>query len=119
MVSGSQTYPPAAVFAYFWPGAGLVTGFPCGSVGTQAGSAGVANGLTADGLPLSPTVFTPATNPTSSGFDGPRLDAPDDAPSYPVPASDGRGWKYCGSGFPLLSVNSCPSSAEPASLPSR
>jgi hypothetical protein len=79
----------------------------------------VANGLAADGCPFKPTVLTPATNPMSSGFDGPRLDAPDDAPSYPVPASDGRGWKYWGSGFPLLPVNSCPSSAEPTSLPSR
>ena len=55
----------------------------------------------------------------SSGFDGPRLLAPDDEASYPAPAADGRGWKYCGSGFPLLSVNSWPSSADPTSLPSR
>src|ERR1700691_1996028 len=110
MVSGSQTYCPPAVFAYVWPGDGLVTGFPFGSVGTHAGSALVANGFAADGRPSSPTVFTPATNPISSGLDGPRLLAPESAPSYPVPASDGRGWKYCGNGLPLLSVNSWPSS---------
>jgi hypothetical protein len=62
-------------------------------VGTHAGSAFVAKGFTGDGLPSSPTVFTPGTNPMSSGFDGPRLVAPDAAPSYPVPAADGRGWK--------------------------
>src|SRR6185312_852026 len=119
IVLGSQTYSPPAVLAYFCPGAGLVTGFPCGSVGTQAGSDLVANGLAADGLPFRPTVFTPATKPVSSGLDGPRLDAPLLLASYPVPALDGRGWKYRGSGLPLASVNSCPSSDEPASLPFR
>ena len=79
----------------------------------------VANGFVADGWPSRPTVLTPATNPISSGLDGPRLLAPDELPSYPAPAAEGRGWKYCGSGLPLLSVNSCPSSSEPTSLPFR
>src|ERR1700733_3125007 len=146
IVFGSQTKAPPAVLSYFWPGAGLVTGVPPGSTGTQAGSALVANGLAADGWPFRPTVLTPATNPISSGVDGPRLVAraepprgppgcppaptpissglagpglvaPDELPSYPAPAADGRGWKYCGSGFPWRSVNSCPSSADPTSRP--
>jgi hypothetical protein len=72
--------------------------------------------LAGDRLPSSPTVFTPGTNPMSSGFDGPRLVAPDDAPSYPDPAADGRGWKYPGSGLPLLSAKPWPSSDDPTSL---
>jgi hypothetical protein len=75
--------------------------------------------LTADGWPVRPTVLIPATNPISSGLDGPRLLAPDELPSYPVPAAEGRGWKYRGSGLPLASVNDCPSSCEPTSFPDR
>src|ERR1700722_6997384 len=106
MVFGSQTYCPPAAFAYLWPGDGLITGMPFGLVGTHAGSALVANGLVADGRPSSPIVFTPGTKPMSNGFDGPRLLAPEDEPSYPAPAADGRGWKYRGSGLPWPSVNS-------------
>src|SRR5258708_3396434 len=118
-VLGSQTYEPSGFLAYFWPGVGLGTGFPFGSTGTQVGSALVANGLTFDGLPLRLTVFTPGTNPISSGLDGPRLLAPDEAALYPVPAADGRGWKYWGSGLPLLVVKLWPSRADPTSLPLR
>src|SRR5580693_1514179 len=109
-VSGSQAYWPPAIFWYFWPGTGLVTGLPAVSRGTHAGSAVVANGLAADAWPSRPTVLIPATNPISSGLDGPRLLAPDELPSYPAPAAEGRGWKYRGSGWPLSSVNDCPSS---------
>src|ERR1017187_9542662 len=119
MVAGSHAYAPPGPRAYRWPGAGLVTGTPLGSVGTQAGSVLVAKGLIFDGIPLSPTVLTPGTNPMSSGLDGPRLVAPDEEASYPVPAADGRGWKYRGSGAPLLLVKLWPSSDDPASLPTR
>src|SRR5260370_32163947 len=72
-VSGSQTLEAAGFRAYRRPGAGLVTGFPVGSVGTHAGSAAVAKGLVRDGWPLLPIVLIPGTNPMSSGFEGPRL----------------------------------------------
>jgi hypothetical protein len=116
-VLGSHSYAPAAVFRNLCLGTGLVTGSPAGLSGTQAGSAAVANGLVADGLPPRPTVLTPATKPMSSGLDGPRLDAADEVPSYPAPAADGRGWNHCGSGLPLASEKLWPSRAEPTSFP--
>src|SRR5580704_19786072 len=108
MVAGSQTYEPSVFRAYFWPGPGLVTGTPFGSVGTQAGSAAVAKGFTGASLPVSPTVFTPGTNPMSSGVDGPRFEAPDASALSPVPAFDGRGWKYWLSSVRLLLVKIWP-----------
>src|ERR1035437_8070108 len=64
-------------------------------------------------------------------FSGPRLDAPLEVGSYPVPAAEGRLWKYLGSasttGLPLASlvgwpffrtgrVNPCPMRWEPTVL---
>src|SRR5258708_38039366 len=90
---GSRREEPSGFRAYRRPGAGLVTGIPFGSVGTHAGSAAVAKGLARDGLPSSPTVLIPGTNPMSSGFEGPRVVAPDDAAFDPDPAADGGVWK--------------------------
>src|SRR6201997_3903849 len=53
----------------------------------------------------------------STMLSGPRLLAPDDVGSYPLPAADGRLWKYCGSALPSLSVNSWPISRLPTGLP--
>lgn len=64
--------------------------------GTQKGSAGVANTFVFDGLPFSPTVLTPGTNPMRSGFDGPRFEAPPTVMppvAAEVTAADGRPWK--------------------------
>src|SRR6201987_5012896 len=47
----------------------------------------------------------------------PRLLAPGDVGSYPLPAADGRLGKYCGSALPSLSVNSWPISRLPTGLP--
>src|SRR5674476_811076 len=67
-------------------------------------------------------------------FSGPRLEAPLDVGSYPVPAAEGRLWKYFGSasrtGLSLASlvgwlffrtgrVNPCPMRWEPTVLPPR
>jgi len=45
-------------------------------------------------------------------FSGPRLEAPLEVGSYPVPAADGRLWKYLGSGattgLPWASLVGCP-----------
>src|SRR3984893_5745250 len=80
------------------------------------------------------SVSRPALNPASEGglpaliwagsagvstmLSGPRLLPLDAVGSYPlVPAADGRLWKYCGSGLPLLSVNSWPISLLPTGFP--
>ena len=61
---------------------------------------------------------------TSTGLVGPRLDAPEASGLQPpvwlvaeVADADGRGWKYCGSGLPLASVNSWHSRLEPTTRP--
>jgi len=61
---------------------------------------------------------------TSVGLFGPRLDAAvktdygcDPGFSAALTAYDGRGWKYCGSGLPLASVNSWHSRLEPTTRP--
>ncbi len=63
---------------------------------------------------------------TSAGLFGPRLDAEEKVGSQPksclglaagLIASDGRGWKYCGSGLPFASVNSWQSALEPTTRP--
>src|SRR5487761_688018 len=62
---------------------------------------------------------------TSTGLVGPRLVAPENSGLQPksvfgvsgLDAADGRGWKYCGSGLPLASVNSWQSRLEPTTLP--
>src|ERR1700738_4539417 len=103
--------------AYCWPDEGLRTGLPVlASVGTQYGSSLVAKGLVPDVFPLRSTVFNPGMNPTRRGSPGPRLVAPPALAVYPVPAADGRGWKYWGKGFPILSRNSWPIRAEPMTL---
>lgn len=38
--------------------------------------------------------------------------------SYPVPALEGRDWKYLLTGLPLASVKDWPMSEDPAGLPS-
>jgi hypothetical protein len=48
---------------------------------------------------------------------GPRLLALLAVGSYPSPAADGRGWKYCTSGLPSESVNDCPTRDEPTTCP--
>ena len=68
----------------------------------------------------------------SSLFSGPRLEAEVASGSYPVPAADGRLWKYAGSaavttlpsasflGFPCTMtgrVNAWPIRADPTGLP--
>src|SRR5581483_9835759 len=68
-------------------------------------------------LPLRSTVLRPGMNPTRRGSPGPRLDAADALAVYPVPASEGRGWKYWGIGLPCLSRNSWPMSADPTTCP--
>jgi hypothetical protein len=79
----------------------------------------VANGLVFDGWPLRPTVLNPGmNNPVGRGSLGPRLEAALDVASYPVPTSDGRGWKYCGSGLPAALLNAWPASVDPITLPS-
>src|SRR5215470_4497758 len=61
---------------------------------------------------------------TSTGLSGPRLDAPLASGLQPplwlvadVADADARGWKYCGSGLPLASVNSWQSKPEPTTCP--
>src|ERR1039457_1139087 len=61
---------------------------------------------------------------TSAGLSGPRLEAAEKPGSQPksvleaeLTASDGRGWKYCGSGLPLASVNSWQSRLDPTTCP--
>src|ERR1700722_2072380 len=93
-VLGSHMYDPSEFLANFSPADGLVTGSPVlASTGTHIGSAVVAKGLVADGLPLRSTVLSPAMKPTRRGLLGPRLEAPLEVATYPLPASDGRGWK--------------------------
>src|ERR1700738_4455063 len=54
----------------------------------------------------------------STALSGPRWLPLDAGGSYPlVPPADGRLWKYCGSGLPLLSVNSWPISLLPTGFP--
>src|SRR5580698_6131969 len=69
------------------------------------------------GVPVSPLTF--GFGRTSTMDSGPRLDAPVDVGSYPAPALEGRLWKYFGIGLPFASVNDCPITAEPTTLPSR
>src|SRR5579859_5024086 len=117
-VLASHTYVPSLFLANFCPLEGLITGLPVlASVGTHQGSAGVAKGLVADGLPLRSTVLKPGMKPTSLGSPGPKLVAPLALAVYPVPAADGLGWKYCGSGLPDLSRNSWPIRADPMTWP--
>ena len=60
----------------------------------------------------------------SVGLVGPRFEAAEYSGSQPksffsplTTASDGRGWKYCGSGLPLASTNSWQSRLEPTTWP--
>src|SRR5689334_9006304 len=61
---------------------------------------------------------------TRAGLFGPRLDAAENSGLQPLSvldvgsaAADGRGWKYCGSGLPLASLNSWQSRLEPTTRP--
>src|SRR5664280_833106 len=73
-------------------------------------------------------------SPIRTLFSAPRLDAPLEVGSYPVPAADGRLWKYLGSGattglpeaslvgwpfFRTGTVNACPIREEPTVVPPR
>src|ERR1700691_3586818 len=47
----------------------------------------------------------------SLGFPGPKLVPPEDVPSYPLPAAEGRGWKYSGR------TKFCPITRESTTMP--
>src|SRR5579875_3720549 len=85
-------------------------------------SGGTLAGLTP--LNFATSALRCCTSFSSVGLFGPRLDAPEKPGSQPssvldagFTAFEGRGWKYCGSGFPLAPVNSWQIRLEPTTLP--